>query len=659
MKVFGKVLLRVFASALLVGLLALFLAFCALVCFEQPVPRALLDRVLTRLSTADYLVRADAATFRFPRRLCVRNLRVLDRGRHYGPKTGPAVTVMSASQVDIALDLRRLPWSRATILRGVTLVDFRYPRLPMGYYIPDSVEFPGQPDFREVDEPLKLDLPELRPFRVRLVRPEILGIAAPLVEIPFVEVTRDGLRVREASLRWPDTDVPMTVAGHVTLDLNDQWMHGVVGGQARQHNIRPLLVALDITNSYQFIDAFTKVEKPVDVTCTFDVNLRNNDLRILLDLHPQGGRHHGVPLKRVDGKVDIRVFVRDTYQNARVTVGPLAGALADGSAVEGTLVYENTNDVGFVDFDVGTRAPLRDVLAIADVMNDGTLDGLAVTNGVPTVTLNGHLAVDPAHAAQNDLRGTLAFAQGSLFGVPLRDASAAFRVEGTTVTFTNAAARGPQGGRVEGGGVIAVPESRRDLATFGIDLTGESLALSDLAQIFGIDEGERRGLVSGRVALAGPLETNAVARLAGSGRLVCRDGHLAQMKLFAGLTDYFAKHVPGVSELVNLSDGALDFTLTNGVFAVSNAVVSGRFLSVRAEGAYDLVQDRLDVRARVALTKNDTLLGKLATPITWPFSNLAQVLLDFGIQGPLGDPVWTYARNPLGLLPIGKTPAKR
>ena len=126
------------------------------------------------------------------------------------------------------------------------------------------------------------------------------------------------------------------------------------------------------------------------------------------------------------------------------------------------------------------------------------------------------------------------------------------------------------------------------------------------------------------------------------------------MKLFAGLTDYLAKHVPGISEIVNLSEGALDFTLRDGVFSATNVVVSGRLLSVRAEGTYDLVKDRLDFRARVALTKNDSLLGKLATPITWPFSNLAQVLLDFGIHGSLDDPTWTYSRNPLGLLPVGK-----
>ena len=92
----------------------------------------------------------------------------------------------------------------------------------------------------------------------------------------------------------------------------------------------------------------------------------------------------------------------------------------------------------------------------------------------------------------------------------------------------------------------------------------------------------------------------------------------------------------------------------NGIVSSTNIVVEGNVISVRAEGGYDLPNDRLDFRARVALTKNDSLLGKLATPITWPFSNLAQVLLDFGIHGSLDDPTWTYSRNPLGLLPVGK-----
>ncbi len=653
MKDFFKILVRVFAYLLLGCLGLLVLAVAAVLCFEQKVPKSLLDRATAGISTADYLVSADSASFRYSRGLRIRNLRVIDRGHNYGPKGEPARVVMSAALVDVKLNLRRLPWSRETILRSVTLTDFRYPRLPLGYYIPDSIEFPGQPDFREVNEPVELNLPELRPFKVTLVRPKILGISTPLVEVPFVEVTSDGLRAMEARVLWPDTDVftPMELRGNVVLDLVGQNLHGEVRGQTRQHHIRPMLVALDITNSYQFIDAFTKVEKPVDASCVFDVNLRNNDLRLFLDLHPRGGYYNGVPVLRVDGTLDIRVFVRDTYQNARIVVGPLQGALADGSAVEGTVVYENTNDIGSVVFDVRTRAPLKDVLEIADVMNDGTLDCIVVTNGVPTVSLKGRVAVKDEHAALNDLVGALSFGEGSLLDIPMRDAVSSFIVKGTTVTFTNASARGMHGGMVKGGGVISVPESRRELASFKVDLAGDSIPLVDVAQILDFDLGERRGFVSGWVRLSGPLETNALARLEGAGHLESHNGRLAQMKLFAGFTEYLAKHVPGVSGLVDLSRSSVDFTLKDGSFHASKIVIEGALVSVQATGVYDIVKDKLDFRARVTMTRNDSLLAKLATPITWPFANLAKVLLDFSIQGSLDAPTWTYNRNPLELLP--------
>lgn len=566
------------------------------------------------------------------------------------------MVVVSASQVDLEFDLRRLPWSRSTILRAVTITELRYPRLPRGYYIPDSIEFPGSTDFKETNEPLVLHLPELHPFRLRLLRAEILGIETPWAEAASIDVTPDGLSARGVQLRMPDTDVSMMVQGDVTLDLRGQRLVGDARGQCRQHNIRPMLVALDITNSYSFIDAFTKVDPPVDASCRFDVDLRRNDLRLGLDLHPIGGCYRGVPLNRVDGKLDIRVFVRDTYQNAQITVGPLLGKLADGSAVEGRIVYENTNDVGFVDFDVGTRAPIKDVLAIANVWTDGTLNCLSVTNGVPSMTLRGRLAIDDAHADMNELRGTVAFGEGSLLGVPLRNATTVFHVRGTSVHFTDAAANFPHGGVLTGEGLISVPESRSELGTFRVKVSGEALTLADVARTFACEAGDKRGLVDGWMTLSGPLhsETNAVADLSAEGHLECRDGHLAQMRLFSGLTDYLAQHLPVVAKIVNLSRASLDFKLEKGVLSSSNVVVEGNVLSIQAEGSYDILNDNLDVRAHVTLAKNDSFLAKLATPITWPFSNLAKVLLDFRIRGTLDNPSWIYSRNPLDLLPRKK-----
>ena len=633
------------ALTLLVLVLA---ALFAVVFFEHEVPRPLLSWITDFLSSDEVLVTAESASFRFSRGIKVRNLRVFAKKRHPMKANEPVRPVVSAALVDVELNLRRIPWERESMVKGVTLVDLKYPRLPEGYYVPDSVEFPGQPDFKETNEPLKLELPGMHPFRVTLVRPDILSVTPKSVEVKSVSLSNGRMDAEKIDLQWADSDAMMLLAGETRLDLESQLLRGEVHGQARQHNIRPMLVALDIPKALPYIDAFTKVEPPVDATCKFDVNLRNNDLHIFLDLHPLGGFYNGVPLKRADGTVDVRVFVRGTCQNARIEVGsaerPLAVSLADGTSMKGTIVYENTNDVGHVDFDVESHTSLSNALAVADVMNDGTLDCIAPQT-VPDMTLKGRLAVDPRHAAMNDLRGTVAFERGSVMSIPLRDAAGEFRLKGCDVAFTNVTAKTTRGGSLSGCGGISVPGFRQENARFHVDISCRDVPLTDVAETFKIDLGDRHGRVDARISFAGPVASNAVARLSGEGHVTCRDGHLAQMKIFAGLTEYLARHVPGIAGLVNQSHGSLDFTMTNGVFTSSNIRVEGEIFSIQARGSYDIPKDSLDFTARVTLTKNESFLGKLATPITWPFANLSRMLFDFRIQGSIDNPSWTYNKN--------------
>ena len=654
-----RIFWKLFKSSLLLALLLLGLGALRLVFFEQEIPRPVLNRIASRLSNAssNLLITAESASFRFSRGLTIRNLRVFDRHPHpmRTEKTKPLV--MSASRVDLDLNLRRIPWSGETVLRGVTLADFRYPRLPEGYYIPDSLEKPGEPDFREVDEPVWLDLPRLHPFRVRLERPDILSVTPKYLDIPRVEVGGGRVRAERMHLQFADADTPMALDGEFELDLVSQRVFGEVRGQTRQHNIRPMLVALDITNSYQFIDAFTKVEPPIPAICRYDVNLRNNDLHLFLDLHPEGGCYNGVPLRRTDGTLDIRVFVRDTYQNADIHVGLPRIDLGDGTEMRGTVRYANTNDVGFVDFDVASATSLSNALAIADVMNDGTLDSLCITGAPPRITLKGRVAVRPdLRPDLNDLKGELAFATGSLLSIPLRDAYTRFDVKGSRIGFSRAHALSARGGRVTGDAVLSFGRCWTPPATFDVNLSCTNVPMTDLAEVFALDVGEKRGFVDGVVSLRGPVGSNAVERLDGGGRIVCRDGRLAQMKVFSGLTSFLARTVLGGTKIekaatLDFSRSTCDFTLSNGVFRTSNLVVEGRVLSIAAAGMCDIPNEKLDFSVRVKLLKWD--LGGLTKPISW----VSESLLDFKVTGSLEDPKWTYSRNPLRLLdflPKGK-----
>ena len=637
MRTFGKIIK--YTLFCLLGLLLLFLA--AVLLFEQPVPDFLLRRMTRSLSNTNYLVRASSASFRFSRGLKINDVRVYDRQK---PAAKP---VISASCVDLALNLRRIPWTRSTLLKAITITELKYPRLPDGYYIPDSVEFPGQPDFQEQDKPLMLDLPTLQPFQLTLLRPEILGVTPKKVVAHSVSVTPDGIRIGGIHLDWPDADAQMSLDGSFELNLETQRAEGKVRGLARQHHIRPMLVALDITNSYAFIDGFTRVEKPVDAACAFDVNLRNNDLHIRLDLAPDGGCYNLVPLETVRGTLDVRVFVRDTYQNAQITVGPLVAKLADGSRMSGTVVYENTNDVGYVDFDVQSNTSLSNALAVADVMNDGTLDCL-VPATPPAITLKGRLAVDPAHADANNLSGTLAFNRGTLFTVPLRDASARFGLRGTDMSFTDAHATAEHGGDVSGSGSISFPGFRQEDASFRVNVAGRKLALADLADIFNFNLGDKSGKIDGSVSLTGPLSTNLVNRLGGEGNVACSEGHLAQMRLFSVFTSSLAEHVPGIGSLVNLSEADLGFTITNGTLSATNAVIKGDVLAISATGTYDIPKDDLSFSGDISLSKNKNLLVHLATsPIRGTFA----LIFGFHLKGKIDDPSWSYEQN---ILPKAK-----
>ena len=644
-----KAISRIFRYFLLGTLGIVALLVVAVTCFEQRVPAWALERLSARLSSEAFLVRLDSATFRLPRGVRLNGLRVLDRRKL---QTAP---FLSATRVELKLALGRLPWRMKRLIHEIEVTGLSFPRLPDGYYIPDSVEFPGQPDFREVNMPVDLKFPPMGPFRLVLVRPDVLSVRPQRVVVESVALYPKLLRLAGIFIAWPDRDVTMTLDGETTCDLYAQSVRGHVHGQARQPNIRPMLGALEITNCYQFIDAFTGVTTPVDATCQFDVNLVNNDLHIFLDLHPTGGAYRGVPFKDAHGLVDVRVFVRDTYQNAKIVVGPVAANFPDGRSMEGTVIYENTNDVGYVSFDVRSTVSLSNALAVADVLTDGTLDCLQPETP-PEITLKGLLAVDPAYAATNDIAGTIRFLRGKFFSVPLQNAQAVFQVKGSHVAFTEARAQATSGGDLSGSGFVSFPGFDWNKATFGVKAMGRKLSLVDIGEVFKLEVGDRHGRLDGTVELSGPMGDNVVPRLAGSGRLAVTEGDLAHLNVLSGLFDAMAK-LPGLATFVQqsrsatgikISESSMSFSLTNGVLRSDDVEFRGGIFTIAGKGTFDIVRDDLDFAVRVKVVKDDSLLGVLKNPILWPFSKLSTVLFGFRATGPIDRPRWTYDTSILG-----------
>lgn len=600
---------------------------------EISLPRSAIESLSNGLSSKNWLVRIDSVKWSFPGKIKINGVRMMNR------KKAEAAPFLSAENISIRLSLSSFPWKAKSVVKSISVTRLRMPRLPDGYYVPDSVEFPGTCDFTETNAPIELDIPDILPFKLTLVEPDILDLKAKRVVANSVSARNNVFRAGDITVQFPDRDVEMNVTGDCELNVPAQKIVGSVHGQARQHNIRPMLQALDISNSYQFIDAFTGVHTPIDAGCKFEVNLKNRDLRIFLDLNPTGGAYRKVPLKTVQGNIDIRVFVRDHFQNAFISIGPIDARLEDGSFMTGSVFYENTNDIGYVTFrNVHSTASLSNALAVANVLNDGILDCLQPTTP-PTITVEGTMAVDPAHSATNMIDGTIAFKRGRFFGIPLSKVSTEFHLRGENIDFTDAKASMPHGGNITGEGSIAFPGFNEDNASFRIALKGSDITLNDALSSLGINSGDMHGRVSGAIEFEAPLTTALVSRVNGKASISLKNGHLARVNMFAGLTDYLAKNIPGISSLVDQSNAEVECTIANGIINATKIQISGDVFSITGSGTYSMPDDRMDVTARVRIFKNDSIIGKIANPIIWPFSKL---LMEFKVYGSLYDPKWEY-----------------
>ena len=594
----------------------IFIVFCvflgSLFFREQRIPAEWVVSAVSSHVPSNIVFKCDSASFGFRRGARIRGVRLYDRER-----TDPVKAVVSADSASVDFFLRR-----------VRIVGLKVPRLHDGYYLPGNIERSGR---------LDVEIPDVPSFSLMLVRPDVLGIAPERV-VATVRTNPRRIEFNDVGVSWPDIDRSMSVNGSVYIDFDEQRFHAVARGEARQSHIRPLLVTLDVPSAISYMDAFTGVTEPVPVSASWDVNLVNNDFRMHLDLHPMLGRYNGVPMRRVDGELDLSVYTRGTNLNCVTTVGPLSALDPKGRTLDGRLVVEVTNDVTRLEFDAKSGLALKDILSIADCLNDGTLDCVSCETP-PEITVAGTLMPDAARQSENDLHGTIAFKRGVFFESPVEDVSFSYSYVGDTISFDDISMRGKDGGRYTGKAKLHISASDPDSASFSMAFSCRDGSLGEIAEALGSDFDGRHGVVNSEAEVSGPISTNLYSHVNGRGRIRVTEGRLAQMKLFMGLTDYLAANVPGVASLVNQSQASLDYTITNGVFASNNIFIEGSVFSIKASGTYDISADKLDFIVRLQLLKNDSFLGKLVHPVMFPFTKL---LLEFRVNGSAENPKWEY-----------------
>ena len=605
-----KKFVRILAKAVKWIFIVFCIALIALFLRDYPVPRRVSVAIMQKLSAGGLSLSCRDMRFSLRSGLTVRRLKAVE-------SEAREKTVFSADEIGIDLFARRVRIVRAS-----------YPRLPESYYLPGHAERNGR---------LDVEFPDLGRFELELKNPEILGLS-PESLTASVAVAPERIDVSSIAIVWPEPGRTLRIDGFAAVDIAGQRVYGEVKGESRQSLIRPLIVALDEPVALPYMDAFAGVSEPVKAFCGWDVNLVNSDVKLKLDLHPVLGTYNGVPMDRADGEIGISVAVRGTNLIYTTRIGPIAAADREGGLLKGTVEIRGTNDTVTLGFDAASKLRFPQILDIIDYLNDGTLDCLKCDTP-PDITVSGTLAPDASRQNENSLGGTVSFERGSFFGFKVGKASFGYSYIGDTVSFDRVSATSRDGGKISGSAKISVPGLDAERARFSVDVECENGTLSELTDAFGIDEGDKFGRVDAKMRLSSCMTTNLCAELEGEGEVKISNGHLAQTRLFMGLTALLAEHVPGVASIVNRSDASCRFSIARGVLKTEDLYVEGGLFSIKGWGTYDIAADRLDGTVRVQFLRNDSLLGKLVQPITWPFTKL---LLEFKVGGGLEDPKWEY-----------------
>ena len=601
---------------LIVGLFVLSLFFR-----EQRLPRFLVDWFCHRFSNAEVVWTCDSAYIGFQRGLIVKGLKLYEHRSRRGISPLASVDLLTFNHLRRDVRLKGLKFSRLPALEEQPLVQVAPP--------PQWLSSTW------------VDLPEMT---VVCEQPNILGVEASRVDCR-VKVHPNGFNVEPLRIKWPERDESLSVYGFCQLNLKDRCLTGEVRGFARQPYIRPLFEALSLTCPLTYFDAFTGIREAIPVDCDWCVDLGTSDFSIQTKISPTLGYYREIPLAAVEGTIGFRYGAptEETNRNFGVSIDLARAVDEHGRALKGRLdlTHYEARPLRF-DLDAESNLELDDILRIAQLENYGSFTNYFVCETSPIITSKGSFEIGPGATGTNHLAGSVSVWRAVLKDLHLENVGLNYVWQGDHVWVTNLLATGKSGGLIQGSVEIARAASESassDSWRLACRGTYDEGSFEEVSELLSFEQGKLRGRIHAAFDLALPIQTQALAQLNGRAQVRVQEGHLLQMKLFAGLTQLLADKVPGVGYLVNQSEGSVDLVATNGVISTENLFIEGGLISIKGWGTYDCVKDQLDLTVRVQLLKEASFMGKLLHPLTWPFTKL---LLEFKALGSIKEPQWRY-----------------
>jgi hypothetical protein len=588
--------------------------FIVLSVAEIPLHARIIDAITARLSTDFTTVHVERATVSLRQGLILNTAQI-----RINLATNDLFIQAQEVRCDLSIRPGR-PW--VEWLEGVRLIR------PEAVFLPSAM-----PRGAGTPAPVRL-LQQMRLSRVfvELENPVFCGIAPARVTADLsLNAATFGLDNLRAEWRSSGTE---SLTGSARMDLQSGRVEMKASGRLCAKTIRPILVLVGCRSGIHYCDRITSPEVPLTVSCDLLLTPETQTLRF--DIQAQTLSWNDIALTQV--ACGIVAVSPGTPSEWRVTLSPLQAATTNGSA-RATLVYEDAT--GLLQVDAQSEMPTGELFGLIELFQNGILDRV-VFGGVPQLTVSGTIDADSKRILPYDLKGTIRTPSLSLYGIPLAQTTCDFTVRNQyNVAFNNLHAKLANGGDLSG--------------RFSFDLTRDTpempyrteLAIADatLRDLLGPLNTTNlwEGGVSGAVTLSGTLATNQVASLSGNGSFTLAGAVLSRVPLFAGLTDYMARNIPGVDLLVSQSDASFSFQAGAGEVRSSDLLVEGDIFSMLGKGAYNLIEDDLNVTVRANIFRRDSIAGRVTRIISLPFSRL---LLEFHVAGSASHPRWNY-RGPI------------
>jgi len=600
-----------------IALLLVCLAIALLYILEHGLPRAAVNKISEKLSSDEVIVDIGRINFSLETGLHLHNVKAY-------PKRLASESFGTIEDAIIKFSLSPCI-GNTNRLESITLKNVNSPHHPR-IILRKLARM--NPEKMDQDKPRK-PIPVLPPFKLIIEDSQIVGFKAKKASAT-VTLNDPVVSFNNIILEWPDANRKIQLAGRIDIYLDSEILDGYVSGEAFPENVTGFLQELETRIVLRELALFSEINEPIKVDCGFKVELENNDFDLDINLDIGSCAYRMVPLKYARG--NIKAY--GTNNITLVDIQGLKAASRDGK-LEGTLYY----DENYQSLKVDALSTMKhdDVTTIIDILTHGELEPL-LCEKPPVVTANGIVAISTNAPVKHNLSGRIKLGTASVFKLNVQAADCAYAVIDDQAILSEIKATTPSGGTVTGSAVFSI-RSQDDLPpTIVSQVSFDKIDLSDLAGVFSITN-SKIGECSGNLELSGVLGTNQLHSLNGQGDFKIAKGNLNQLKLFAGLTDYMSRNIPGISSLVNQSECSLKFTIKDGLLATDTFDIGGDVFNINGKGTYDIVKDHIDLTVYVALFRRKSIAGRITRLVTFPFKKM---LLEFKVYGTFEDPQWSY-----------------